>query len=82
MTDREDLAALVGAFLALTAQVPEIADRVFRAAEIDRAEVEALLKGNDRFDATMWNLCNDSIGAPMEPHSKIRLHLVRERTDR
>jgi len=74
----QKLLGALGGFLAWTeAAKSDIADLVFRAAELDKAEVEAALKDCDPFSCTMWNLCNSAIGADMISHAKI--HEIRSK---
>lgn len=77
--ERKLLGAL-GGFMGVTASSPELMDLVMRASELSREDVEATFKGeaSDRFNCTMWNLCNDSIGAEMISHEQI----LRKRSSR
>jgi len=67
------LVGALGGFMGTTAQAPEIAKIVFRAAELPQDEIDAAIKGpaSDRFNCTMWNICNNAIGAPMLTHEEI-----------
>lgn len=67
------LLGAIGGFMGVTSGDPTMAADVLRAAELDQEDVKASFKdeANDRFNATMWNLCNSTIGAPMLTHEEI-----------
>lgn len=64
----------IGGFMAMTSTAPEIGEKVLSAAGFTSDEVNEALKDkgcNERFNCTMWNICNDSIGVKMESHTEI-----------
>jgi len=65
------LIGALGGFLGATAADPTLAETVLRAAEIPKEQLEAALKNEDHFNCTMWNLCNNAIGADMLTHAEI-----------
>lgn len=75
-TDLErQLVGAVAGFKALFANNEQAYEKVLQAAIVDPEFIDAQIKpgggANDRFNVTMWNLCNDAIGKPMESEEAI-----------
>ncbi len=64
----KQLLGALGGVIACSQGNEEELDTVFKAAGLDRSEIERALKvdASDEFNNTMWNLCNSLIGLPMD----------------